>query len=151
MKALVLLLAVAMALVATAGCGGADEDSEAEALALLHRQLELLEEENIGGFLATLHPDSPRYADTRAAIEPVFELYELDFELESVEVLTIDAGEARLRAVQVTRKVSGPELADTRLTAVHTLRKTSNGWKLYDSAVESTEVLVSADEEAPPA
>jgi ketosteroid isomerase-like protein len=122
-----------------AGCG--DDPEEAEVKQVLTDQLEFLRAEDIEGVLSTMHPESPQYAATRSLLEQVFELYELDHELESIEVVEMSEKEAKIRAVQVTYRVDGPELSDTKVTAIHTMRKTDGGWKLYNSETESSETL----------
>lgn len=138
----VIFLALLLAL-PLAGCGS-DPEQEA-AKQVLTDQLEFLRNEDLDGVMSTMHPESPQYAQTRAIVEQVFALYDLEYDLESVEVVEMSQNQAKLRAVQVTRKINGPELADTRVTAIHTVRKTGDGWKLYESQTESSETLNSGN------
>jgi len=133
------LLLVALAALPAAGCGGDPEEGAVKQV--LKDQIEYLQNEDVEGVMSTMHPESPQYSQTRAVVEQVFEVYDLDYELDSVEVMELEGNQAKLRAVQVTRKVNGPEFTDTRVTAIHTIRKTGNGWKLYESQTESTEAL----------
>lgn len=133
------LLALAALALTAAGCGS-DVDEE-ELKQVIYDQLEYLEAEDFEKTMATLHPESPQYASMRDTLGPVFETFDLDYEIESIEVVEKSDIEAKLRVVQVTRKVAGPELSDARVTAIHTLRKTDGGWKLYDSVAEATEQL----------
>lgn len=143
-KSLMIALLIMLAAAMLAGCGS---DPEEEAVKqVLSDQLDFLRNEDLEGVMSTMHPESPVYSQTRAIVEQVFELYDLEYDLESVEVVEMSDNQAKLRAVQVTRKVSGPELADTRVTAIHTIRKTGSGWKLYESQTESSETLDSGNE-----
>lgn len=133
------VLAVTLFVAISGGCGS-DPEEEAVKQVLID-QVDFLQEENLEGALSTMHPESPQYSSSRAVMEQVFELYELEYEIEEIEVLEVTGNEAKIRAVQVTRRIEGPELADKRVVAVHTLRKTEGGWKLYESEHESSETL----------
>jgi ketosteroid isomerase-like protein len=133
------LLVALLAMVLVTGCGSDVDDEELEQV--LRDQLAFLEAEDLEGALSTIHPESPQLAPMRNIMGQVFAEFDLDYEIESIEVVEKSDIEAKLKVVQVTRKVEGPELSDTRVTAIHTLRKTDGGWKLYDSVHESTEAL----------
>jgi hypothetical protein len=45
----------------------------------------------------------------------------------------MDDREAKVRFSQVTRKISGPEFRDNRVSGVHVLRKLNGEWKLFDT------------------
>lgn len=139
LKSLTIALLIILAAASLAGCGSNPEEEAAQQV--LTDQLEFLRNEDLEGVMSTMHPESPAYSQTRVVVEQVFELYDLEYNLETVEVVEMSENQAKLRAVQVTRRVSGPELADTRVTAIHTIRKTGSGWKLYESQTESSEAL----------
>ena len=136
-----LLLVALMATVAT-GCGA---DPEEEAVKqVLEDQVKYLRNEDLEGVMLTIHPESPLYAQTRDQLKIVFEQFDLEYDLDDVEVVEMSDNQAKVRAVRTTRKLSGPEgIKDTRKTELYTLRKSESGWGVYESQTESTENLVS--------
>jgi hypothetical protein len=140
-KLIAVLALIVMIAGVAAGCG--DDPEEAAVKQVLEDQIEFLRSEDLEGAMSTMHPESPIYSETRTVLEQVFDLYELEYELEEVEIVEMGDSQAKIRAVQVTRRVNGPELEDARVTAIHTIRMTDDGWKLYDSVAESSEPLSS--------
>ena len=124
-----------------AGC--ADRSADKEAVKdVLRANLEALQAEDLDGYLATLDPDSPGYEKMKLICPKIFEIYDLEHEVEKIEVLDISDQEARVRTVQVARRISGPDsYRHNRSTTVHTLKKKDGAWKLTQTEQESMEYL----------
>lgn len=139
LKLPVVISLILLAAVLAPGCG--NDPREDAARQVLDDQLAALQNEDLEGVLSTLHPDGPQYSQTRAMVEQVFALYDLEYDLENVELVDMSEEVVTLRVVQVTRRINGPELPDTRVTVVHTFRKDGDRLKLYESRAESSETL----------
>jgi hypothetical protein len=91
----------------------------------------------------TLHENAPGLDQNRELTLDAFEKFDLSYSIVDWEIEEIDSQTAKIRVVQITRKVSGDEpFRDNQLEAVHTLKKDSEGnWKLYSSEFENVEYL----------
>ena len=105
------------------------------------KNAQTLEDEDLSGYMSTIHPDSPAYGTTEDVISELFDMYKLKYDVKSVKVLSIDGDEARVRVRMITSKISGPEFADNDLTAVHVLKKDGGKWKIYETKIESIDYV----------
>ena len=134
-----LMLMMSMALLLACSTGKVDE----EALkAVLLNNFKALQEENLEGYLGTLHPESPGYAQMEKLCPRIFEIYDLQHQLIDFRVVEASDKEARIRTVQEARRLSGPEnYRHNRSTTVHTLKKYQGQWKLFQTEQESVEYI----------
>lgn len=123
--------------------GCADNTAEKEAVEkVLRENLKALQEEDLDGYLATLDEESPGYEKMKMICPKIFEIYDLEHELEDIKVLDISDQEAKVKTVQVARRLSGPDsYRHNRSTTVHTLVKRDGDWKLSQTKQESMEYL----------
>lgn len=120
---------------------GNDLTPEEQAAAdVVEANIRAYENEDIQGVRDTLHPDSPKYSQTIETSQLIFQEYDLSYDLE-IESVKIEGEEARVRAVQTTRKESGPMFQDNRMEVTHVLRKHQGEWRIYDSTVNDVEYL----------
>ncbi|MFP4445954.1 MAG: hypothetical protein ACLFPD_06870 [Desulfosudaceae bacterium] len=141
-KILAVMVTIMLAgMMLAAGC--ADKSADKEAVKdVLRANLKALQAEDLDGYLATLDPDSPGYEKMKLICPKIFEIYDLEHEVEKIEVLDISDQEARVRTVQVARRISGPDsYRHNRSTTVHTLKKKDGAWKLTETEQESMEYL----------
>ena len=115
--------------------------SEAEAVEVLKTNLQANEEEDWGKVEQTLHPGMAGKAETQVMSLALFKTYDLDYEIESSEILYNDSSQIIVRTVQTTKKISGPDFKNNRITMKHELRKDGDSWKIYNSMVENIEYL----------
>ncbi len=112
---------------------GVSEEERDAVYNLIEWNLYYANTEDLNGYMWTLHPESPVYAETESQMAMLFQAVDLNHSIEQWEILSINSQSARVRVVQTTRKVAGADpFRDNRLEAIHTLRKDSEGqWKLY--------------------
>ncbi len=128
-------------------CGTPAEPATEADYAAVYEIVELnayyLATENIDGVMWTLHENAPGLDQNRAITLEAFDMYDLSYSIVDWEIEEIDSQTAKIRVVQITRKVRGDEpFRDNQLEAVHTLKKDSEGnWKLYSSEFENVEYL----------
>lgn len=141
-------IAVAMiSLLLITACGTPAEPATEADFAAVYEIVELnayyLATENLDGVMWTLHEDAPGLEQNRTLTQEAFDKYDLTYSIVDWEIEEIDSQTAKIRVIQVTRKVRGDEpFRDNQLEAVHTLRKDSEGnWKLYSSEFENVEYL----------
>lgn len=128
-----LILLVSFILLLLSCMPGVSEEEKDEVYNLIEWNLYYARVEDINGYMWTLHPESPVYRDTETQMAFLFREYDLIYNIEEWEILSINAESARVRVVQTTQKAAGAEpFRDNRLEVIHTLRKdTSGAWKLY--------------------
>ena len=90
----------------------------------------------------TSNPEAPGYQDTQSQATLLFRDLDLSYDIEEWEILSITPDSARIRVVQVTRKIAGSQpFLDNRLEAIHRLRKNSAGeWKIYASEINQDNI-----------
>lgn len=144
-RIIVFLSLVSLTVLAATGCG-TDPDEEAVEQ-VFQDQLDALRNEDLDAVLATIHPESPEYAATRDNMAKVFELYDLEYDIEKTEVIELEENQAKVRVVRVTRNPGeaspeGATIKDARRTEIYEVRKTQGGWKIYKLAqTEAVEEL----------
>ena len=98
--------------------------------------------EDLDNLLTTIDETSPAYAQTKQLYAQVFQVYDLESAIESSKIIDYTGDEASVYLVQTSKKLSGPELADTRSTTVTTLKKSADGkWKLVQTYLIKSEPL----------
>jgi len=132
-------LAIALIVMGCGKSGGALSD--ADILAAINENLTAMEREDVNATMATIDENSPGYATTKDLIKVIFDEYDLKYEISDLKVVEKKGNEAKVSFTQVTRKVSGPEFRDNKITGLHTLRYTGGKWRIFDSAVQTTDYL----------
>jgi predicted small lipoprotein YifL len=133
-----ILLAIGAAIF---GCGGAVVTNDSDIIASVSENLKAMENEDVDATMATIDENSPGYQSTKDLIKVIFEQYDLKYELSDLKVIEKNKNEAKVSFTQVTRKVSGPEFRDNKITGVHTLRLSRGKWKIFNSVVKTTDYL----------
>ena len=97
--------------------------------------------EDIKGLSSTIHPESPIYISNRHSMKKVFDIYDLDFNIENIDYIKINDNEVKVNFVQSTRKISGPEFRNNRVIGTHYLRKYKESWKIHSTEIRKVELL----------
>jgi hypothetical protein len=110
-------------------------------LTVIRTQLDALNRQNLNASMDGIHPSSPMFQSTKEFGEVIFKNYKLRFTLQNLALESITADTAKVRFTQITKKISGPEFRNNRLTGIHTLKKHQGKWKIYDSKTIKIEYL----------
>lgn len=119
----------------------ASNDDDATVIDVLLTNLEGLNTKNLDLAMSALDPDSTGYKLTKELTRQLFDSYELDYDLQELEVISRSDSEATVHFVQVTRKVSGPAFRDSYIEGVHLLRKKGGKWLLYETRQDQVRYL----------
>jgi|SRR6056297_2122332 len=138
-----LAVGLSMLLVCFFMTGCTDNQAEKEAVkAVLQNNLKALQEEDLDGYLATLHKESPGYEKMKKVCPKIFEIYDLEHEIREIKVLDLSDQKAKVRTVQTARRLAGPpSYKDNQSTTVHTLKKYQGEWKVYQTTQKSMKYL----------
>lgn len=125
-----------------AGCNRVPKADRDAALEVVRRNVQFLQEEKVDELMATIHPQSPAFAATRASVTELVKEFDLKCELSALDVVGSSNGDLRVRFDQLTeRKKDGVVEPRTRMVGMHVLRKDGDAWKIYDTEVINVEVV----------
>ena len=134
-----------------AGCHRVPKADREAALETVRRNVQFLQEKKIEEMMATIHPQSPVFAQTRTSVAELMKEFDLRCELTALEVLGEKKGDLRVRFEQITeRKKGGVIEPKTRLVGVHVLRKDGGAWKIFDTEVIHVELVDPLPEDPEP-
>jgi len=102
---------------------------------------EYMENEDISGVKSTIDSNNPEYDASLSMINLLFDNYDLNYTIESMEIIEQSENEAKIKYVQLTTKVNGPAFRDNRYTGIHTLTKKDDGWKISSTEQVNIEFL----------
>jgi hypothetical protein len=124
------------------GCEKVTDADKTAAVETVRANLEAMKARDAEALAATVHPHSPNFEETKATAQRQAARYTLLYDLKSAEFDSVKGGEIRVRFVQETRKVLGPDdLKDNRVTGLHILRRDGAQWKLWETRVLHVEEL----------
>ncbi len=142
MKMLPAMVWLALAL-AGAACARKPKDAATiEPLrAVIEANLSAMQRGDTIAVMATIHPESPDYSQTVAAVEGIAKM-PVAFKFEKVEITSADEREAKVDYIQLTSRTSSAfAFRDNRVTGTHLLRKDKGAWKIYATRIRKLEYL----------
>jgi PBP1b-binding outer membrane lipoprotein LpoB len=108
-----------------------DPKVEAEIIAVIKENLAATAAKDKERVLKTIHSTSPQLGSTVRGMDYVFANFDMEFNLEEIDVLEVVGDEAKVYYVQTTRAIKGEGFAPTRATGIHILKKENGKWKIY--------------------
>jgi ketosteroid isomerase-like protein len=139
-RVFILVLITIIAGIFISGCGPKTETDD-EITSVIYKNLNAMENKDIQSYMATIHEQSVIYAPTKQAVQQVFDTYDLKCELKDVKVIEKSDQEAKVKFVQITKKINGPAFRNNKLTGIHILKKSDGKWKIYNSETKNIEHL----------
>ncbi|MBW4682250.1 MAG: hypothetical protein KME19_19340 [Microcoleus vaginatus WJT46-NPBG5] len=114
-----------------------NQSEEEKIRALLDLQIKALNEENVEVYMSTISKTSPQYSLTVDLLNYLFKEYDVKYELNGLEFVSVSAAEAKVKVTQTTTKIQGPEFKDNKAVIIHILRKDNGEWKFYLTEMDS--------------
>lgn len=139
MKKLILKTFVLLSIVFLISCSSKKNYDTPEAL--VNANADFMNLEDFDGVMSTIHPQSPSYEMTEKMVKKIFEVYDLNYKIESLKVLEQNDKEAKVEFIQVTTKLKGPDFKNNKTTGVHTLKMDGDSWKIFSTEVQDLEFL----------
>ena len=110
--------------IVAAGCNRVPKADRDAALETVRRNVQLLQEKKVEEMMATIHPQSPVFSQTRTSVAELVKEFDLKCALVSLDVVGSRNGDVRVRFEQLTERKKGDVIEPkTRLIGVHVLRK----------------------------
>ena len=98
----------------------------------IHENVHALEKKDVETVMATIHPQCPVYADTKAVVEEMFRSVDLKYTLSDLRVVSATPEEVKVSFTQKTEKLSGEAQFENNIVeGIHTLRPDKGTWKIY--------------------
>jgi hypothetical protein len=116
-------------------------ETDRDVTSVIYENLNAMEKRDLQSFMATIHEQSPVIAQTEQMALQLLNTYELSCELKDVKVIEKSDQEARVKYVQITKKVSGPEFRNNKVTGIHILKKSDGKWKIYNTEIKDIKYL----------
>jgi hypothetical protein len=102
----------------------------------LRKQERALENDNLDGYMDTMHPESPVYDSTKRSTRQLMDRYDMDLDL-TIDSVTIDDDTADAEVTQVTRVEQSSSDFPIESEMTHELRTHDGEWKVYSSTITS--------------
>jgi hypothetical protein len=119
-----------------------DPKVAAEIIAVIKENIAATQAEDKERVLKTLHKDCPQLRSTVQGMDYVFANFDMQFDLEQIEVLEITGEDAKVYYMQTTRAVHGAGFAPTRATGIHWMKKEDSKWKIFKTEYLSNEQIM---------
>jgi len=108
-----------------------DPKVEAAVIAVIKENLAATAAKDKERVLNTIADDSPQRKSTISGMDYVFANFDMEFNLEQLEVLEVKGDEAKVYYVQTTQALRGEGFTPTRASGIHILHKENGVWKIY--------------------
>lgn len=121
--------------------GFSDEDVAEEIKEVVFENLRATQVEDMDAMLATIHSESPVYAQTEELAIMLFENYDVNYELQLFRYIEQDGEYAIVRLEYSSQKVAGGEFNDNNLDTIHVFRQENGDWKIWSMAILEIEYI----------
>lgn len=132
MNATALLRALAPVLMlALVSCDKPMADKDA-IFGVVHEHVHAFEKKDVETVMATIHPESPAYENTKEVLGQMFKSVDLKYELSDLRLESATPEEMKVGFRQKTTKTGGAgQFTDNIVEGIHTLRLDKGTWKIY--------------------
>ena len=115
--------------------------SEHELVRLLKENTLAMENEDLEKALSIVDKNWYQYEANKLFTQQMFNLYDLDYEVEKIEILEQSPTTAKVSFTHVVKKISGAEFFDQRSNTLLHFNKIDGEWKMIDREIVNTEFL----------
>jgi PBP1b-binding outer membrane lipoprotein LpoB len=122
--------------------GCSDKSSEEQAVKdVIMKNTQAGNDEDVAAYISTMDKDNKNFDHMEDMMNTIFSTYDLNYQVKDLKIIELNDNEAKVQFVQITKKLKGPTFRDNRIEGVHTLHKTSDGWKIYDTQIKKIDYL----------
>ncbi|MFJ7825436.1 DUF2628 domain-containing protein [Psychrobacillus sp. NPDC096623] len=120
-----------------------DYDTELEIIEVLESNMQALESEHVDDYMATVYEDEDQtiYEETKKMVKDLFANFDLAYEMNDFEFLSISRQEVKVRVTQTTTLIKGENFRNNESVFIHTLKRQKEQWKFSETEVESVNYL----------
>ena len=102
-----------------------------------------LENEHVDDYMATVYVDEDQtiYEETKKMVKDLFANFDLAYEMNDFEFLSISRQKVKVRVTQTTTLIKGENFRNNESVLIHTLKRQKEQWKFSETEVESVNYL----------
>jgi ketosteroid isomerase-like protein len=123
------------------GCGSDKSKDEQAIKDVIYKNIEAGNNEDVAAYISTMDKDYRNYDRLEDMMNTIFSTYDLNYQVKDLQVIELKDNEAKVKFVQITKKIKGPTFRDNRIEGIHTMHKTDGEWKIYDTQITKMEYL----------
>jgi hypothetical protein len=110
-------------------------NSNQDVWSVIYENINAANAEDIDRYMATIHPFSPKFFETRNSVSTVFDNFDLAYEISRVRIIAQTDKEIMLSFKLTTRKIRGDTYVDNETKGTMTLRNFMGSWKIFEQDV----------------
>lgn len=114
-----------------------DEDTLNTVIQILKTNVTAVNNKNIELYLSTISPEQRN--STKKEIAPIFNKFDLHTSIESIEIISQNTGQIKLKMIQQTTNLNNEHYRDHQSTAGITFHLINDHWFIVESIMENTE------------
>ncbi len=123
---------VLLTVVSTSAFAGVAEDVRA----VVEENMAATQGEDMERMMNTIHRKSPSYQATRQQVAPLFQQYDLTYELNDYEFVGLTGEFAVIKVLQTTRKVGGVgAFNNNQIELLQAFKKEGGQWKFWSQTI----------------
>ncbi|WP_338469442.1 hypothetical protein R4Z10_11465 [Niallia sp. XMNu-256] len=96
---------------------------------------------DLAGYMETIHSQSPIYNSTEADVKALMETYVFQVKVSDLKVIEKTEQQAIISFKQTTIQLEGPPTQNTETTGTHTLKPDNGKWKITSTTIDTTTYL----------
>jgi len=131
----ILVIVAIASILCAARIGNAQEKMPEVIKSVVLENLKATQAEDTNRTMITVHTQSPIYRQTKQMLAPIFDDFDLSYELLSFSYIGLNGEYAVARVKQTTKKVSGPIFQENEMDMVQVFRKENGKWKFWTQAI----------------
>lgn len=116
---------------------------ENEIIEILESNIQALENEHVEDYMASVYvvEDQIIKEETKKMVIDIFATFDLAYEINDLEFLSISKQEVKIRVTQTTTLIKGENFRNNEAVLIHTLKRQKDQWKFSETEVESVNYL----------
>ncbi len=128
-------MALMLALVVFSGVSYAASIAD-EVRDVVEENIAATQSEDMARMMKTIHSSSPSYQATLQQVPPLFQQYDLEYELKGYDFVGVTGEFAVVKVRQATRKVAGAAaFNDNELELLQAFKKENGAWKFWSQTI----------------
>ncbi|MDP4144117.1 MAG: hypothetical protein Q8936_06470 [Bacillota bacterium] len=113
--------------------------SDEEILKVIDGSIEAANAKDLNKYMGYYDDKSEQYNDIKSAMDSELKTYDLKFTASDVHILTKNANDIQVQAVETVKLNKGNNFMDNKSLVIERLKKVDNKWKIYQRDIKKVE------------
>jgi PBP1b-binding outer membrane lipoprotein LpoB len=123
------------------GCGSDRSKNEQAVKDVIYKNNEAGNSEDVAAYISTMDKDNRNYDQLENMMNTIFSTYDLNYQVKDLKITELKEDEAKVKYVQIIKKIKGPTFRDKRIEGIYTLRQTDGQWRIFDNQITKMDYL----------